>query len=280
MSPVSPATRQPSEDEVQRFSDAAKTKSLAEEADDIGAELVRKHYAYNGRPDLMPIITRLTKLRDALRSVAAIPSAIESPTERQVQAGAVILATTPLIDAPKQLTHNEWMGLSRSILEAANAARDKSSAGQTAMESLPPVGVYLCEDTAKFASYWLNAAREARDAEKHGDALMFAEQAVNGWKNLAYSLARQAHYYLKTQTHFAESSVPSSTAFATEEFAEFIGRLSDLAHKDSFWEGREYGNRFYYGPNAGDYIARDVFQAFLHALKSTRSPLERRSEKP
>jgi hypothetical protein len=47
---------------------------------------------------------------------------LEAPTELQVQAGAVILATTPLIDAPK-LSHDAWMGLSRSILEAAYAAR-------------------------------------------------------------------------------------------------------------------------------------------------------------
>jgi hypothetical protein len=44
------------------------------------------------------------------------------PSELQVQAGAVILATTPLINAPK-LDHHAWMGLSRAILEAANAVR-------------------------------------------------------------------------------------------------------------------------------------------------------------
>jgi hypothetical protein len=49
-------------------------------------------------------------------------SRLSEPTELEVQAGAVILATTPLIDAPK-LGHNEWMGLSRAILEAAADAR-------------------------------------------------------------------------------------------------------------------------------------------------------------
>lgn len=41
-------------------------------------------------------------------------------TEDAVRAGAKVIAASPLIDAPK-LSHNEWMGLSRSILEAAFA---------------------------------------------------------------------------------------------------------------------------------------------------------------
>lgn len=52
------------------------------------------------------------------------------------------------------------------------------------------------------------------------------------------------------------------------EFAEFIGRLSDLAHTSSFWEEKPYGNRLYYGIGAGDYIAKDVLHAFLHAIKN------------
>ena len=45
------------------------------------------------------------------------------PTEVQVQAGAVILATTPVIDAPRGLSHQELMGLSRAVLKAAMAVK-------------------------------------------------------------------------------------------------------------------------------------------------------------
>lgn len=82
-------------------------------------------------------------------------------------------------------------------------SRDDKNGGE-AILPLPPVGAYLCESVETYAKYWLKAAHEARDAGQNGDAVMFAEQAVNGWKNLAYDLARQAHYYLKTQRHYAE----------------------------------------------------------------------------
>lgn len=60
---------------------------------------------------------------------------MSEPTELQVQAGAVILATTPLINTPQGLSHQEWMGLSRSILEAALAVRPEVGAiGEVAAE--------------------------------------------------------------------------------------------------------------------------------------------------
>lgn len=82
------------------------------------------------------------------------------------------------------------------------ARDDKSHEG--AILPQPATGAYLCESTARFADYWLKAARTAGAKEY---AVMAAEQAINGWKNLAYDLARQAHYYLKTQAHYAESHV-------------------------------------------------------------------------
>lgn len=63
------------------------------------------------------------------------------PSELEVQAGAVILATTPLIDAPK-LDHMAWMGLSRSILEAAAAARCTRS---ESVRSVSEVSIPLAE---------------------------------------------------------------------------------------------------------------------------------------
>lgn len=47
-------------------------------------------------------------------------------TEDAVRAGAKVIAASPLIDAPK-LSHNEWMGLSRSILEAAFAVSPRGT---------------------------------------------------------------------------------------------------------------------------------------------------------
>jgi hypothetical protein len=76
---------------------------------------------------------------------------------------------------------------------------------EPAMKPLPPVGAYLCEHVETYAKYWLDAARETPDPAQR---MIFAEQAVNGWKNLAYDLAKKAHYYLKTQAHYAE--VPSA----------------------------------------------------------------------
>ena len=63
---------------------------------------------------------------------------------------------------------------------------------EPAMKSLPPVGAYLCDDTEAFARYWKKGAWNEPNRET---ALTCMEQAVNGWKNLAYSLARSAHYY-------------------------------------------------------------------------------------
>jgi len=70
------------------------------------------------------------------------------------------------------------------------------------IEALPPVGAYLCDSTAKYADYWLKGAKAQQN---RAEALMCAEQAVNVWKNLAYDLARQAHYYLNTQARYTES---------------------------------------------------------------------------
>jgi len=72
--------------------------------------------------DLLVLCERAYKWAHDISKSVLSESRFAEPSEIEVQAGAVILATTPLIDAPK-LGHNEWMGLSRSILEAAYAAR-------------------------------------------------------------------------------------------------------------------------------------------------------------
>lgn len=74
--------------------------------------------------------------------------------------------------------------------------------GEEAIMSMPPVGGYLCEQTDTFATYWKRGAWNEPNRE---DALTCMEQAVNGWKNLAYDLAKQAHYYLMSQPRYAES---------------------------------------------------------------------------
>lgn len=48
--------------------------------------------------------------------------------EAEVRAAAKVIAASPLIDAPK-LGPNEWMGLARSILEAAEGERIKFMEG-------------------------------------------------------------------------------------------------------------------------------------------------------
>lgn len=61
-----------------------------------------------------------------------------------------------------------------------------------AIEARPPVGAYLCEPIEKHADYWKKGAWNEPD---RAQALICMEQAVNAWKNLAYALARSAHYY-------------------------------------------------------------------------------------
>jgi hypothetical protein len=64
----------------------------------------------------------------------------------------------------------------------------------SAIEAQPVPGAELCETTEKYADYWKRGARNEPD---HSCALICMEQAVNGWKNLAYDLARRVHYAMR-----------------------------------------------------------------------------------
>ena len=61
-----------------------------------------------------------------------------------------------------------------------------------AIAQQPAPGAYLCESTARNADYWLNGAAAQSSPEQ---ADLCYRQAINAWKNLAYGLARSAHYY-------------------------------------------------------------------------------------
>lgn len=64
------------------------------------------------------------------------------------------------------------------------------------MQGAAPTGAYLCESAELNARYWLEGARNARNNGDANNAVLYAEQSINAWKNLAYSLAVKAHYYL------------------------------------------------------------------------------------
>jgi len=108
------------------------------------------------------------------------------------------------------------------------------------MKPQPAPGAYLCESTERYAAYWLNAAREARDQERYADAVMFAEQAVNGWKNLAYGLARSAHYYsLQQRGDSAPSAVVASKGETPRTDSLYCPEFGTLLHVDTE-EGYEH----------------------------------------
>ena len=56
------------------------------------------------------------------------------PSEEEVAAGASVIARSQLIDAPK-LPADNWQGLARSILEAAETVRDRE---EQEFERRPP----------------------------------------------------------------------------------------------------------------------------------------------
>ena len=118
-----------------------------------------------------------------------------------------------------------------------NGSGDKS---EPKMKPQPAPGAYLCESTERYAAYWLNAAREARDQERYADAVMFAEQAVNGWKNLAYGLARSAHYYsLQQRGDSAPSAVVASKGETPRTDSLYCPEFGTLLHVDTE-EGYEH----------------------------------------
>lgn len=98
--------------------------------------LVETHDTLDGKPtgqwvewkDVEVLLAELNLLRSERARTEALPLEQQwrewvnegDVTEDAVRAGAKVIAASPLIDAPK-LSHNEWMGLSRAILEAAFA---------------------------------------------------------------------------------------------------------------------------------------------------------------
>lgn len=65
-----------------------------------------------------------------------------------------------------------------------------SATPQPAIEPKPRLGAYLCESTQLHAAYWKKGAWNEPDREQ---ALICMEQAVYGWKGLAYGLAEKLH---------------------------------------------------------------------------------------
>jgi hypothetical protein len=73
-------------------------------------------------------------------------------------------------------------------------------------------GAELCKTTEEYADYWKRGAREA----DHSTALICMEQAINGWKNLAYDLARQVHYAMRAG-YIDDPRAPSSAGLSISD---------------------------------------------------------------
>lgn len=95
---------------------------------------------------------------------------------------------------------------SANIADNAPVAAPLSQSDKPREEIMPQPepGAYLCESTEKYTDYWKRGSWNTPD---RAEALICMEQAVNGWKNLAYSLAKQAHFYLQSQPSASLSSV-------------------------------------------------------------------------
>lgn len=77
----------------------------------------------------------------ALRAPVSETSTSDEPSELEVQAGAVILATTPMIESPKFYGHLAWMGLSREVLKAARDATNAAPQDATGTQARPESNV-------------------------------------------------------------------------------------------------------------------------------------------
>jgi hypothetical protein len=78
----------------------------------------------------------------------------------------------------------------RDQVDKLTKERDEAVAAMTPRE-LPKSAVphaYMLEETARYATYWESGARTEPD---RGLALICLHQAVNGWKNAAYSMAEK-----------------------------------------------------------------------------------------
>ena len=131
-------------------------------------------------------------------------------------------------------------------------------------------GMLACARESMLSAVAASAPQERQDAERvmaslcqyAGDEKSRRMSGHIGWIPLDLNDLEVLQKAFYSPSHVAPISV---------EFAEFIGRLSDLVHSPDFWADKPYGNRLYYGQGAGDYIAGDILQAFLHALKLTPS---------
>lgn len=80
--------------------------------------------------------------------------------------------------------------MTRPNIDRSNTPQDE------AIMPKPVPGAELCEKTETFADYWKKGAWHEPSRES---AIICMEQASNGWKNLAYDLARQVHFAMKAQ---------------------------------------------------------------------------------
>ena len=94
---------------------------------------------------------------------------------------------------------------------------------EAAIMPRPVPGAELCEQTETFAGYWKKGAWSEPNRES---ALVCMEQAVNGWKNLAYDLARQLHY--------AQRSAPSERKLTCADCGQELGLICPGCSTDKF----------------------------------------------
>jgi hypothetical protein len=62
------------------------------------------------------------------------PAGPDALVEEQVREAAKILAISPLIESPKGLTAENWMGLARQVLDAALRYRPEADAAMAQQE--------------------------------------------------------------------------------------------------------------------------------------------------